>query len=456
MKWRAPWLRQRLGMAVLTGWDCCSLYLFYRLVYSYKVGSWGGVNGGLLVMMIAWVGLSYILGRYSQESAERYEPIKISVRIGVVYGIVLGLFVMHSWAYQIYDAATRYRGFLAIVLSLTSASSLTANLAAAVAYNRKTRIQWVILCRDDEIETVRRCLGESSVELIGLSGDGDSIAAEERVRESLLHGKRKIAVSHKASDMKGMGEFALITRANGSRVISLESWFEEKLQLIPPELVRDNWVIDDEGFKLHPGTITWRIKRMGDLVGALLLLVLTAPIVVVAAFAVWQEDKGPIVYRQKRSGIYGQPFMVYKLRSMKIDAEKEGIMWAGRNDRRVTNTGRVIRATRIDELPQLLNVIRGEMSLIGPRPERPEIEDDLRKAIPFYGLRSCIRPGLSGWAQVCYPYGASLLDSRNKLSYDIYYLKNAGLLIDILIVIKTVRLVINAKGATPKEYPGAA
>jgi lipopolysaccharide/colanic/teichoic acid biosynthesis glycosyltransferase len=170
-----------------------------------------------------------------------------------------------------------------------------------------------------------------------------------------------------------------------------------------------------------------------------------------AALAIKLEDGGPIFYRQTRSGLYGQPFTIWKLRSMCVDSERHGARWAKQNDNRITRIGTVLRRTRLDELPQLLSVLKGDMSLIGPRPERPEIEGMLENQIAHYRIRHWIRPGLSGWAQVCFPYGASLADSRMKLSYDLFYLRNAGLLLDLLILIKTIKLVCRAQGAVPVQ-----
>jgi lipopolysaccharide/colanic/teichoic acid biosynthesis glycosyltransferase len=162
------------------------------------------------------------------------------------------------------------------------------------------------------------------------------------------------------------------------------------------------------------------------------------------------EDGGPIFYGQQRTGLYGDSIKVWKLRTMGINAEASGAQWSRRDDPRVTRIGSLLRQTRIDELPQLVAVLRGEMSLIGPRPERPEIESGLELVIPHYRTRHWIRPGLSGWAQVCYPYGASVEDSRMKLSYDIFYLRNANLMLDLLILIKTFRLVSLGQGAVPQ------
>ena len=237
----------------------------------------------------------------------------------------------------------------------------------------------------------------------------------------------------------------------GERVIPLLSWCEQELQRIPPELVKSEWLIHAEGFGLRPGSISWRVKRFGDVIGGVLLVAMTAPLIVVAGMLVWLEDQGPVFYGQVRSGLYGKPIRIWKLRSMKVNAETNGAQWASDADPRITRIGRLIRATRIDELPQLFSVLAGDLSLIGPRPERPELEKDLEILIPNYRIRHWIRPGLSGWAQVCYPYGASIEDSRMKLSYDLYYLRNASVLLDFLITIKTIRLILRASGASPSQ-----
>jgi len=177
------------------------------------------------------------------------------------------------------------------------------------------------------------------------------------------------------------------------------------------------------------------------------LLWSTASLLLTAALLIKLEDGGPIFYSQWRSGLDGKPIKVWKLRSMRIDAEQAGVQWSRRGDPRITRIGRLLRVTRLDELPQLWSVLTGTMSLIGPRPERPKIEKDLKRHIPHYRLRHLIKPGLSGWAQVNYPYGASLADSEKKLSYDLFYLRNPSFWLDLLILFKTIRLVFNARGA---------
>ena len=193
----------------------------------------------------------------------------------------------------------------------------------------------------------------------------------------------------------------------------------------------------------------WRLKRFGDITISLILLIISFPLIIFFGILIKTEDRGPIFYSQERTGLYGEIFKLVKLRSMKINSEKEGPVWAKMHDLRITKVGRFIRKSRIDELPQLWSVIKGEMSLIGPRPERPEIEELLVKEIPFYNYRNTIRPGISGWAQVNYRYGSSIKDSKMKFSYEVFYLRNYSFLLDILIFFKTLKLVIKMEGSKP-------
>jgi exopolysaccharide biosynthesis polyprenyl glycosylphosphotransferase len=185
------------------------------------------------------------------------------------------------------------------------------------------------------------------------------------------------------------------------------------------------------------------VKRAVDLVSASILLLLTAPLSLVVAALIKFEDGGPVVFRQARVGRYGVPFTLRKFRSMKVDAEAEtGPMWAQVNDPRVTKVGRWIRALRIDEIPQVWNVLRGEMSFVGPRPERPEFVATLQAAIPLYDQRHSVRPGITGWAQVNAPYAATVEDSRRKLEYDLHYLKTFSVWMDLVVMVRTIKIIL--------------
>ena len=228
---------------------------------------------------------------------------------------------------------------------------------------------------------------------------------------------------------------------NISYVLNVEDWYEKVFEKIPIDLFTLENIYQ---LKLaSKNNLSNKIKRISDIFFSIIILIASSPISLFFSLLIWLEDKGPIFYTQKRVGLNGKIFNVYKFRSMSVEAELEGIKWATKNDPRATKIGRILRKTRFDEIPQLLSVFKGEMSLIGPRPERPEIEKMLKKNINHYNLKYLAKPGLSGWAQVNYPYGSSLNDSKNKLAYDIFYIKNKSIFLDIIIFIKTIRVVIN-------------
>jgi sugar transferase (PEP-CTERM system associated) len=234
-------------------------------------------------------------------------------------------------------------------------------------------------------------------------------------------------------------------RVNGIEVIDCESFYERMTGKLPVSELRESWLLFSPGFVRQ----RWRLlaKRFVDLVTALTLLVFSIPVVVLAAIAIKLDSAGPLFYSQDRVGVNGRVFRILKFRSMRADAERRsGVTWAAPRDPRITRVGRIIRRLRIDELPQLLNVLRGDMSLVGPRPERPEIIAHLKRMMSLYDYRHGVRPGLTGWAQVCYPYGATVDDAREKLCYDLYYIKNWSLTFDLQILLQTVKVVVYGRG----------
>ena len=228
--------------------------------------------------------------------------------------------------------------------------------------------------------------------------------------------------------------------------ISVISLFEMQQERLPPVLLPDSCLSYDQLPWAAPFSVQAQLKRLADLFVAAALLLLMAPFVCLASLLIWLEDRGPIFYRQERSGWLGRPFTVLKLRTMRVQCKSEQALWTQPGDQRITAVGHWLRRLRLDELPQLLNVLNGEMSLIGPRPERPELEQDLERHIPHYRKRHLMRPGLSGWAQVCAPYASSIEDSDLKLSYDLYYLRHFSTWLDLVILLRTIKTVLKAGG----------
>lgn len=237
-------------------------------------------------------------------------------------------------------------------------------------------------------------------------------------------------------------------RLDGVDVIDIVSFLEREIGKVRLDVLNPAWLIFSDGFRKD--ALRNFTGRVLDVTAALVLFAVAWPFMLLTVIAIMIEDgpRAPILYRQVRVGLHGKHFEVLKFRSMRVDAEKGGRpQWARKGDSRVTRVGAIIRKTRIDELPQILNVLRGDMRLVGPRPERPEFVEELSQKIPYYSHRHFVKPGLTGWAQLCYPYGASEEDAAEKLQYDLYYLKNQSLMLDITILLQTVEVILFGKGS---------
>lgn len=261
------------------------------------------------------------------------------------------------------------------------------------------------------------------------------------------YGIDEIVVALKEPEKSSLMGELLDCKMSGIQVLEIATFFEQITGKIKLEALNPYAMVFADGFvqALRRGLV----HRAFDAVMSLIFLMLTLPVMAITALAILLESggRGPIFYKQVRMGRHGCPFQILKFRSMQVDAEKDGPRWAGRNDSRVTHVGGFIRRTRIDELPQLLNVLKGEMSFVGPRPERPEFVAMLSEHIPYYALRHCVNPGLTGWAQIRYPYGSSEDDAKEKLQYDLYYVKNYSLFLDLTILLQTAQVVLWGKGA---------
>ncbi len=236
-------------------------------------------------------------------------------------------------------------------------------------------------------------------------------------------------------------------KTTGVHVNEISTFLERETGRVDLQSVNPSWLIFSDGFS-SGRMLSSVFKRLFDIAASALLLALTAPIILLTAIAIKLESKGPAFYRQRRVGLYSVGFDCIKLRSMRQDAEIGGqAVWAEKDDPRITRIGRFIRKVRIDELPQTWSVLKGEMSFVGPRPERPQFVDDLEQQLPYYAERHMVKPGITGWAQINYPYGASIEDSRQKLEYDLYYAKNYSPFLDILILLQTIRVILWPEGA---------
>lgn len=320
--------------------------------------------------------------------------------------------------------------------------------------------------RAGKIETLCREHDDRSYSIVGYVHFGEPMDAEnlshdnrrnpERRRDFWMdpHKLAAFCVERKidevvvaSTERRGMPVRDLLAcKLNGGlRVTEYASFWERESGQVDLEEISPSWLVFSDGF--HMTWVRAFIKRAFDIAVSALLLLLTLPITLTTALLIRLESPGPVFYRQERVGLHGKTFMILKFRSMRVDAEKDGPRWAAKNDSRVTRVGAFIRKVRIDEIPQVINVLRNEMSFVGPRPERPVFVNDLGKKIPYYNERHTAKPGITGWAQINYPYGATEEDTRHKLAYDLYYVKNGSLFLDIIIITQTVKVLLWNSGA---------
>jgi sugar transferase (PEP-CTERM system associated) len=297
---------------------------------------------------------------------------------------------------------------------------------------------------------------ESGFAIVGfIAMNEGAVVVEEAIPRAALHNLTRFVENLGVSEVV----LALEERRNalplkdllriktaGVHVNEFSSFLERETGRVDLDTLNPSWLIFSDGFS-SGRMVSSAAKRVFDIVVSALLLVLTAPVIALFALLVKFDSKGPAFFRQTRVGLYGQNFSLIKLRSMREDAEAEGAKWASKDDPRITRVGSFIRKVRIDELPQAWSVLKGEMSFVGPRPERPEFVADLEDQLPYFAERHMVKPGITGWAQINYPYGASIEDSRNKLEYDLYYAKNYTPFLDLVIILQTLRVVLWHEGA---------
>jgi sugar transferase (PEP-CTERM system associated) len=418
--------------------------------------AWLEVAPSACAFAVAMVALNSAMGLYRPvvRQTPRQSLAGIVLSVGVSVPVAYVAFGLLPWANLASDSA-QLSVVLALGVLLLVRGVVNQRQAAALFAPRL-----LIIGTGPDAQAVYRDLTlpiKRSVEVVGfypVGGDEPVVVDPRQVlaQGNLLEIIRASRISeivvairerrHGAMSLRDL----LDCKLAGVRVLDQSSFFERVQGQVRIDSLRASWLIYGDGFR--QGLIRSCVKRCFDVSVALLLLALAAPVMLLTALLILLEDGAPIFYRQERVGQGGRIFEVIKFRSMRSDAEQDGKpRWAARNDDRVTRTGRMIRRLRIDELPQLINVLLGDMSLVGPRPERAFFVDQLAREIPFYSVRHCVKPGITGWAQVRYQYGSSVDDAIQKLQYDLYYVKNHTLVLDVLVLFETVRVVLTGEGS---------
>jgi len=446
----------RVAFALLAG-DIGGLILFFNLAWWLRLDFIPWFTASMLLPLGILLLSLYVVDAYALERqvAGMRPPARAMVGVGVA-ALLTGV-AAYAGAFWGSDP-TFGRGIFLVAFAAQALWSPLCRLCLSVWLRRHSeRIRWLVVGAGDQALSLRQDFARSQAqgELVFLAEHSEI----EQVSDELKPAGRVEDLGAFAAEpwsgvivaLSGPAPETLVhqlmeLRFSGVRVYDIADFYEQLWFKVPVLHTRRGWLVFAHGFDLLHNPLGLRLKRLLDVFFALGLLLVAFPVMVLVAMLIKLESRGPVIFRQVRTGLNGEEFEIMKFRSMSHDAERGGPQWARKSDPRMTRVGRIIRLLHIDELPQLINVLKGEMSFIGPRPERPVFNATLENEIPLYDLRHLVRPGITGWAQVMYPYGASVEDALEKLQYDLYYIKNYSILLDIGIVFKTLRVVLLGKG----------
>ena len=424
------------------------LILWIPTLLGWPIGgsSLEGQGGWLLFSLLLYPLLGWLFGSYTVLRWRRLTVPVLLQRLVITTAVSVMVVAVARWLINPADAVWLVNRRVQVVWMLALTSwSLLVRLALRRGLLLPDAPRLLLLANQHEIHTVltawRRVPHRQRLLLV------DAMRLQRRLDQP----EQPLLVAVSPMMRRDVTQKALLDSLDmrDPRIVSsmsVLSLFEQQQERLPPALMGDVSFNYDNLPWSATFSVQTQLKRMADLLVAALLLFFTSPFIAVAALLIWLEDRGPIFYSQQRSGWLGRPFTVLKLRTMSVQPADAPAEWTQLGDQRITSIGGVLRRVRLDELPQLLNVLNGEMSLIGPRPERPELEHQLEQSIPHYRKRHWMRPGLSGWAQVCAPYASSIEDSDLKLSYDLYYLRHFSTWLDLVILFRTIKTVLKAGG----------
>ena len=409
----------------------------------------------MLAFAFAMQGAMVAVGVYSVQSLQSVRIAVARLLVAVLFGILLLSLLFFLFPPVSFWRSSLLYATLIAIFTLALARALLRDLLGGERFRRRVMVLGSGP-RAARIEGLSRRdgAGFAVVGFIGMNDGPDAVAGVvnradiDSLPDHLLRlgaGEVVLALEERRNALP-LNDLLRI-KTTGVEVHDFSSFIERETGRVDLDSLNPSWLIFSDGFSAGR-RLSSVGKRLFDVAVSLVLLLLTAPLIVLAALAVKLESRGPAFYRQRRVGHYGQLFEVVKIRSMRVDAEVGGkAVWAQKDDPRITRVGRLIRTLRIDELPQAWSVLKGEMSFVGPRPERPQFVADLEARLPYYSERHVVKPGITGWAQINYPYGASVEDAREKLEFDLYYAKNYTPFLDLLILLQTARVILWPEGA---------
>ena len=440
IKINSPWIKSRINPIFSLILDIISFSIFININLTYELVNSSNILTDHIYILFIWISISYIIGRYHFASNYEFRKRFLNIFKNLISCFLFFIFLKFLTFdyFKLYLSKEYILSFTIYIII----NFILNNLFIVYLKNKNNnQLQSIYVGNLDVLNKIDPNLILNIFKSASFKNN--------KISNKITKNIKYIVIEKTNMFSENIFDNILYYQKKGVGILTLIEWCENHLERIPSFLITKNDLLN--GFFKKSNNIELRIKRFGDFIFSLLLIIISFPIILTAILIILLEDGKPIFYSQIRTGKDGKNFTITKLRTMRVNAENKGPQWSNKNDIRITKVGYFLRKLRIDELPQLISVLKGEMSLIGPRPERPVIEAKFKKLIPNYDQRYTIRPGLSGWAQVNYPYGASAEDSANKLSYDLFYIKNFSILLDILIFIKTIKLVFNAKGAIAKK-----
>jgi len=455
-KWSTIKLNQ--GVLLLLN-DVIALYTSIGIAYQIRYGYWlPAINFPLVsVILITIIGL-YVMNVYYFDEQRSGTQLMARTFIGVIAsGVVISSVIYITKTTDTTELF--YRGTLPLGMAIFAVWATFSRYFLKQYVRRFAKEhKWLVIgggARAQMLESSKLAEGVSLEFLSGKESDLAKIelyyyddALKVKIPPGLLY-TDSIAGLVLANDKPLPSSFIsqmMIVRLKGVPILDLADFYEQFLLRVPVSQLKDQWFALSQGFSLLNRDIEWKIKRLIDIIISAIGLVVLFPVIVLIGVLIKLTSQGSVFYIQTRCGHHGDSFRLLKFRTMVVDAERDGAQWTQPEDPRITPLGRFLRQTRLDELPQMWNVLTGEMSFIGPRPERPDFIEELKREIPYYTLRHLVKPGITGWAQILYPYGASVEDAKNKLEYDLYYIKNYSLALDLYILLSTIRVVLSRSG----------
>ena len=399
----------------------------------------------VLYPLLVFLMMNYIFGLYKVDFKSTILKTFVSTLIASFFSLLFISFIVYLSGFERFIGSYFGRGVLLGTMTGFATFSFVHRFIFQKLFERiRSKRNYLVMAHKNKynflLEESRKSSKKEYFDFLDLQDEEQLLC---KIRQTNYNG---IIVDRKALKNTILLEKLIVLRVEGFQIFSIQEFFENIYHKVPIIDSEDQWFISSNEFNSVHNPIGFKVKRIFDIVFSFSILLISMPLMIFISLLIKLESPGPVIYTQKRVGQKGKIFSIYKFRTMVVNAEKGKAQWAQKNDARITRVGKILRIMRIDELPQLWNVLGNQMSIIGPRPERPELSEEIENQIPFYNVRYIFKPGITGWAQIHYPYGASVQDAFEKLQYDFYYIKNYGLLLDLSIMIKTIGVVLFGKG----------